>query len=279
MRILLCLNRDFISNIAFNRLRPALQGHAFDVVLSRGIGKRSAPRASELEAWSRLEQRLIEHGLYPLLDARPSEGKFQSFDRLAQASRSRNIMEFDDINRAAGLDHVRTFNPDAIVSIRFGQIFRAPIIEIPRLGIVNLHSGILPDYRGILATFWALLNGEAEIGCTLHYVTDATIDTGPVIGVHRMRAARDKSLLWNIASLYDGGTALLADTLAKLSDGRAIATVAQDARSGRTYSYPEEEHVAQFLERGNRLYSKDDYAELFALYGVKLKAIGSEADL
>ena len=69
MRILLCLNRDIVSNLALNLIRPALEGHIFDLVLSHGVGTR-APRAPEIESWQRVERALVEDGLFPLLNAR-----------------------------------------------------------------------------------------------------------------------------------------------------------------------------------------------------------------
>jgi methionyl-tRNA formyltransferase len=166
-------------NIALNRLRSALAGHEFEIVLSRGVGKPSAIKARAFEEWQSFEHALIGGQLFPLIEARAVDARwFQSFDQLARASVSGRLHELAAINRDDGFEFVRSFAPDLIVSIRFGQIFRPPLIALPRLGIINLHSGILPDYRGILATFWAMLHGETEIGCTLHYVTDAGIDTG-----------------------------------------------------------------------------------------------------
>jgi methionyl-tRNA formyltransferase len=80
-------------------------------------------------------------------------------------------------------------------SIRFGQIFKPPVIAIPRWGILHLHSGLLPGYRGVLAIFWAMLKRELRSGCTLHYVADATIDTGPILGTHSVPADGQSSLV------------------------------------------------------------------------------------
>src|SRR5580698_734788 len=123
MRILLCLNRDFMSNLALNQLWPALHNHEFDIVLSNGVGK-NAPRATEIEEWGKLEKTLIEDGLFPLLDRRtPRAGQFQSFTQMARSSQSGIVREFASINRDEGLAYVQQFQPDVIISIRFGQIF------------------------------------------------------------------------------------------------------------------------------------------------------------
>jgi methionyl-tRNA formyltransferase len=280
MRILLCLNRDFMSNIALNRLQDALAGHIIDIVLSKGIGKKSSPKAPAIEQWQQLEKQLIENGLFPLLEKpglNPRHSWFQSFNQLAQATVSKTIREFSNINEGEALAYVRQFDPDVIFSIRFGQIFKSPVIDIPRFGIINLHSGVLPDYRGILATFWSMLNDETHIGCTLHYVTDNTIDTGEIIGIHKIPADNKRSLLWNIAALYEGGAALIFDTIEKLKSNTPIAGHPQDNSRGRYFSFPAQHDIAEFLAKDNRLYSMEDYIALIQWYGVDKNALPIEA--
>ncbi len=271
MRILLCLHGDFMSNIALNRLRPILEGHDFDIVRSRSIGLKSAQKARAITEWQNFEQTLIEGQLFPLIDARGSDHWFQSFAEIAKGCLSGKLHEFPSINRDEGLEFARRFAPDLIVSIRFGQIFKPPLIQVPRFGIINLHSGILPGYRGILATFWMMLEGEREVGCTLHRIIDVGIDTGPVIGIHRKPAEPKRSLLWNVASLYEGGTAMIADAIASLTSGRELASTPQPSGAGRYFSFPDEEHARQFLARGLNLYTAEDYSELCRSYGVTLK--------
>jgi methionyl-tRNA formyltransferase len=155
-----------------------------------------------------------------------------------------------------------------MVSIRFGQIFQPPMISVPRSGILNLHSGILPDYRGVLATFWAMLEDADQIGCTLHRINDNGIDTGPIVGIRGTAPDRARSLLWNIASLYDGGTEMIRVALEQVARGQPLTAQAQIAAHARYYSYPMQAQVAQFRAAGYRLYSRGDYSALFARYGL-----------
>ena len=73
--------------------------------------------------------------------------------------------------------------PELMISIRYGKILRSKALSIPDLGVLNLHSGKLPDYRGVMATFRAMLAQEQELFSTLHWIDDDTIDTGRVISV------------------------------------------------------------------------------------------------
>lgn len=83
-----------------------------------------------------------------------------------------------DHNSVASIAHLRRWSPDLIV-FAGGNILRAELLEIPRLGVLNIHLGLLPEVRGMSSPEWSLLNGIAP-GLTIHYI-DAGIDTGPIL--------------------------------------------------------------------------------------------------
>lgn len=259
MRLLLCLNNDFLSNFALNLLWERIRHHDIAIALSNSIGPPSAPRAAVFGEWAARERALVE-GLAP------APGAFQSFPQLA-AGKSGEARVFTGINRPEAVDYVKAANPDVIVAIRYGHIFKAPLFDIPRHGILNLHAGLLPEYRGMYAAFWAMLHKEREIGCTLHYVRDAGIDTGDIIEEYRIPAEYDRSVIWNIAMLYYGAAEMIVRALAAIErDGKATA-VPQRTEGAAYYNYPQDADVAQFARQDGVLYEERDYAALFKPYG------------
>jgi methionyl-tRNA formyltransferase len=90
------------------------------------------------------------------------------------------VREVPHINHPEVVELARELKPDLICV--FGtSLIRGDLLKEGRLGIINLHGGLSPEYRGADCTFWALYNGEPEkVGCTLHYI-DAGIDTGRLI--------------------------------------------------------------------------------------------------
>lgn len=109
----------------------------------------------------------------------------QSFSNIAEACKHYEIpLQFTkDINSEEALTILREYSPDLLVYAG-GGILRQPIIEIPRLGVINAHSGILPEYRGMNVSEWALLNGD-KLGITTHFI-DAGIDTGRILFVDEL---------------------------------------------------------------------------------------------
>ena len=84
------------------------------------------------------------------------------------------------IRRPEVVEQLRHINPDAMVVVGYGQIIPQSIIDIPRLGIINVHASLLPKYRGAAPIQWAIVNGEKRTGVTTMQI-DAGLDTGDML--------------------------------------------------------------------------------------------------
>jgi len=266
MRLLLCLNDDFLANYALNLLVPHLEGHSYSIALSKGIGLSSLKKAAIFADWARVEHDLIYERLFPVCERRGMvSGTYGTFAQLAQQGGG-TVEDFSSINGPQALAYIREVNPDLIIAVRFGHIFKAPLFTLPRYGILNLHAGMLPHYRGAYATFWAMLHQEREIGCALHYVTDGGIDTGDVVEQQRITADYSRSVMANIAALYTGAAQMIARAVAAIERSGKVPAAAQPRVGGGYYHYPQDEDIAQLVRQGGSLYAPQDYAFLSQLY-------------
>ena len=84
------------------------------------------------------------------------------------------------INSEESLSTLRSLDVDLFISITGNQIFKKPLLEIPRLGTLNLHTALLPKYRGLMPSFWVLKNKEKQTGVSVFFV-DEGIDSGPIL--------------------------------------------------------------------------------------------------
>ena len=171
-----------------------------------------------------------------------------------------------DPNSGAGLDLVKSFAPDVILSIRYGAIIKAPVLGIPPLGVLNLHSGILPAYRGILPTFRAMMQDDAEIGCTLHYIRDASIDTGDIVSIHRRPLQRERSLLRNVLDHYPAGIEMIRSALQTLERGAQLSSSTQHNDEAAYYTYPTPLEWDEFTRRGWRVADPSDLQQVMLGY-------------
>jgi len=108
--------------------------------------------------------------------------------------------------------------PDLIVVVAYGQLLPATVLELPRLGCVNVHASLLPRYRGAAPIQWALLNGESETGVTIMQM-DAGLDTGPILA-QRATPIRPEDTAETLHDrLAQMGAELLVETLPGLVSG------------------------------------------------------------
>jgi methionyl-tRNA formyltransferase len=90
-----------------------------------------------------------------------------------------------DINLKENVELVRELAPDLLLSFYYRNMIRKEVLEIPRLGALNLHGSYLPKYRGRVPVNWAVINGESETGATLHYMTEKP-DAGDIVDQERV---------------------------------------------------------------------------------------------
>ena len=116
--------------------------------------------------------------------------------------------------------------PDAVVIIAYGQIIPQRLIEIPRLGWINLHGSLLPKYRGAAPIHRAITNGENRTGLTTMNI-DAGLDTGPTLLRFETEIGADETAPELYARLSEAGAPLVAETLLGLDRG-TITPLPQD---------------------------------------------------
>ena len=118
------------------------------------------------------------------------------------------------------IDSIRTLNPDIICVVAYGKILPKEILEIPKLGCINVHGSLLPKYRGAAPIQWAVLNGDKETGITTMYM-DEGMDTGDMILKEKVEIGENETTgeLWDRLSKLGGR--LLVKTLQQIENGTA----------------------------------------------------------
>ena len=242
MKIVLLGHEDIASVVALDKLVRSLPEHEFVAFWSSPAPARETSHPA-LYDLAKFDRRL--------------------FDRYITRSDTSSVLKqaatLARPNSDDGLETLRAASPDLVVSIRYRMILKEAAIGIPGSGVLNLHSGILPDYRGVMATFWAMLHGEDTIGATLHRIVDAGIDTGPVIDVSRQPVDYDRSYLANVLSLYDAGCKNVVKTTQILARGGVISDAIQSSSAGRYFSSPKPADVDEFLRKGLKLKQDRDF--------------------
>lgn len=120
----------------------------------------------------------------------------------------------------AVLEELRGLEPDVIVVAAYGKILPKALLEIPKVAIINIHSSVLPQYRGAAPINWAILNGDAETGVAVQYMVEE-LDAGDLLLVKHtaIDPEEDAAQLYDRLALLGGEAA--SEALGQLRDGTA----------------------------------------------------------
>ena len=140
---------------------------------------------------------------------------------------------------------LRNLNPDLIAVAAYGKILPVDILDLPRLGCVNVHSSLLPRYRGAAPINWAILNGEKETGVTIMYMAEG-MDTGDILA--QVKTPID--INENAPQLFD--------RLARMGAGLLVETV-KGLEAGTVKSVPQDETLATHAPMLSREQSPMDW--------------------
>ena len=123
-------------------------------------------------------------------------------------------------NNQEFIQELKNLEPDIICVVAYGKILPKEILDIPKLGCINVHGSLLPKYRGAAPIQWAVLNGDKITGITTMYM-DIGMDTGDMILKEEVEIGEDETTgeLWDRLSKI--GAKLLVQTIEQIESGTA----------------------------------------------------------
>jgi methionyl-tRNA formyltransferase len=172
---------------------------------------------------------------------------------IASLARKEGIEIFQtlSVNEPDFVQRIRTLDPDVIVSVAAPEIFQRDLLESPRIGCINVHSGRLPTYRGMMPTFWQMRFGEPYVTVTVHEMAPK-VDAGGVLGTVECDVKSGDTLDRVINETKEAGARLLIQVLRHLAAGK-VEALPLDMSAAGYYSFPTRADVAEFRRRGHRL--------------------------
>lgn len=153
-----------------------------------------------------------------------------------------------NVNHPAVEKFIQDKQPDIIISAFFNRILKPNIIGIPRLGVLNIHPGWLPDYKGVMNYFWALKNNEAQAGVTLHWINEG-IDTGDIVSRRKFIIHADSTQHQVLVKAAVIGGRLAASAARKLARGEPLPALPQTQEDHHAYySMPDEKDFDTYFK-------------------------------
>lgn len=258
MKIILFLNKDLEANIAYNLLKPELLKHQVQIYYSEKVGG-SNQKSQDVKTLEYFETEFFFNEISEYINVSKIKTNFELFNK---DFKSVPFEKSGNVNGPIFIEKIKAFEPDLFISIRFGKIFRDEIIALPKYGLLNLHSAVLPDFRGIMGTLHALKAGNKKIGCTLHSIPDSGIDTGDIIDIAFLDVQPERSLLWHIVQLYPMGAKMICKALVNLQMNKTLDIKKQDLNTGNYFSVPTEGDFKILRDLGKDVFSEIDYIDI-----------------
>ena len=155
------------------------------------------------------------------------------------------------INHKSSIKIIESFKPDLLVSIQGNEIFKNPIIKLAKKGCINLHTALLPKYRGLMPTFWALKNNEKYTGVSVFFV-DEGIDSGPIIIQKRIEITNQTQEELIIQTKKLGMEAIVESI--NLINENSFTLIDNDDSKKTYFSFPKKSDVDEFKKIGKSFF-------------------------
>ena len=157
------------------------------------------------------------------------------------------------VNNPESIEIIRRFKPDLLVSLAGNEIFKQPLFESTKYGVINLHSALLPKYRGLMPSFWVMRHNEEKTGVSVFFV-DEGIDSGPII-VQKEVPLLDRTqaeLIWELK--YRGADAIVEACNLVAEHAENTPTMVNDQKDMTYYSRPTQVDVKAFKSIGKKFF-------------------------
>jgi methionyl-tRNA formyltransferase len=152
----------------------------------------------------------------------------------------------------ADLEAIR---PDAILVVAYGRIIPKWMLDLPRLGNLNLHASLLPKYRGAAPVQWAIANGEAATGATTMRL-DEGFDTGDILLQREMAIAPSMTATDVFPLLAEMGADLMMETLRQLDAGTIVPQIQDETKATLAPILTREDGTMDFSKPAMTLYNR-----------------------
>jgi len=264
MKILFCLNRDIHSYVFLDELikliyldadKALIESiFASNVFFTERVGSKYSQDNAYLDLLENCEMNIPNK-----LERYSTKAVYFSKFIDTYAFKMLSVKDFNKEQLAKEFAEIR---PDIILSIRFGKIFNDSMIKAAACPIINIHSGILPDYKGILASFWSKKNHETEYGFTVHGIEDSGIDTGSIFYTERFKHDLDKCLFSTVHELYPSAAKFMKNFLVNFQINPSKNKSFKQDSSGAYFTKPALEDFVEYEKAGLKILDRNYYWRL-----------------
>lgn len=162
------------------------------------------------------------------------------------------VYQLERIKDKEGVDCLKEFKPDLMVTAAFGQMLSQEILDIPKYGCINVHGSLLPKYRGAAPIQWAIINGETVTGVTT-MMTNIGMDTGDILFSEETPIGEEETYGELYLRLSLIGAQVLKRTIAALLDGSLVRIPQDESKASRCRMIKKEDALVDFSKSAGEI--------------------------
>ena len=181
--------------------------------------------------------------------------KVLTFSPVKVKALEHNIPVFQPVKIREDYEEIKKYQPDLIVTCAYGQIVPKEVLDIPRLGCINVHASLLPKYRGGAPIHHAIMNGDSKTGITIMYM-DVGMDTGDMISSSSIPIEDDDTLGTLSDKLSHLGAELLEETLPSIINGTNTRVKQNESEVSYAYTIKREDEHLDFKRSAREIYNQ-----------------------
>lgn len=138
------------------------------------------------------------------------------------------VFQPENFREEETVEQLKALKPDICAVVAYGRILPQKVLDVPKLGCINIHASVLPKYRGSAPYQWAVLNGEKETGVTAMYLI-REMDAGDIIETSKTPIGENETAGQLLDRLAVLGADLLSKTLTRFREEGRVPTTPQEA--------------------------------------------------
>ncbi|KQO04526.1 methionyl-tRNA formyltransferase [Paenibacillus sp. Leaf72] len=165
------------------------------------------------------------------------------------------VLQPERMRSSEAVEALAQYRPDLIVTAAYGQILPKGVLELPRLGCINVHGSLLPRYRGGAPIQRAIINGEKVTGVTIMYMAEG-LDTGDMISKVEVAITDEDTSGSLFEKLSAAGAELLEQTLPGIISGEATATEQQHELATYAPNLTREDERIDWAKSARQIYNQ-----------------------
>ena len=257
LHVALFVGDDLFSHLMLSKLVPRLimQGHfPFLFLPVHKTSKKS--KTFDLRELSFFEEELLRYHVIPFLGSSVPQGAAAPTVEQMGSSYGVLVERILDVNEPSFLQLLKTHHIDVGISLGSHRHFQQDIVQYfnsPRV-LLNLHYGVLPSYKGVMAGFRAMMNNEHDFGYSLHYVNEDS-DSGDIIDIRTHPIDYQAPILRWMKQNYETGAAMIEDVVEQIARQKPVPSLLSQnlTITSQVYALPTDEELAIARLRGIRL--------------------------